>query len=137
MIKTFELTFYMKKESLIDITSEVSKKVEESEINVGIVHLFAVGSTSALSTIEFEPGLKKDIMESLNIIAPKEKEYEHNKRWHDNNGRSHVRATILGSSLTIPIRNRSVHTGTWQQIVLFNLDIIDRERVVLGTIIGD
>jgi len=122
---------------IIDITDKISAKIQESEITNGIVTVFVTGSTGALTTIEYEPGLLKDFPEMLSRIAPDDMNYEHEKMWHDGNGRSHVKASLIGPSITIPFNNTSMLLGTWQQIVFVELDTRRRERKIVLQIIGD
>lgn len=107
---------------MIDITASASKAVENSKLKRGSVTIFIAGSTAAVTTIEYEPGLKTDFPEMLSRIAPKNIEYEHDKTWHDGNGHSHVRA-LVGPSLTIPFKDNRLLLGTWQQIVVVEMDI--------------
>ncbi|RLF61474.1 MAG: YjbQ family protein [Thermoplasmata archaeon] len=120
-----------------DITGEVSRAVKESRIKNGIVNIFIIGSTGAITTIEYEPGLKKDFPRAMERIAPSDIEYEHHKTWGDDNGRSHVRASIIGPSLTIPIIKGELPLGTWQQIVAINFDTKDRNRRIIIQIYGE
>ena len=122
---------------IIDITGSVSGYVENSKIKNGIVIVFVPGSTAGLTTIEYEPGLIKDIQESLEIIAPRRGEYHHNLRWHDGNGFSHVRAAMLGPSLTVPFSNKRLQLGTWQQIVFIDFDNRSRSRELVVQVIGE
>jgi secondary thiamine-phosphate synthase enzyme len=122
---------------MIDITEDVSKTVKESKINDGIATIFVPGSTASITTIEYEPGLLKDFPDMLERIAPKDMNYEHENMWHDGNGHSHVRASLLGPSLTIPFTNKQLTLGTWQQIVLIELDIRSRDRSLVVQIIGE
>ena len=131
----FDLSINMKAESMANITGEVQKEVDKAGAIEGFVVLFSKGSTAALTTIEFESGLVKDMYDALEVIAPKNKEYAHHLKWHDDNGRSHVRSAIIGPSLTITISSGNLDLGAWQQIVLLNLDTRDRERKVIGKII--
>ncbi len=121
---------------MIDITSKVREIVRRSGIKDGIVNVFSPGSTCAISTIEYEPGLLKDFPRFLERIIPKNIEYEHHKRWHDDNGHSHVRATLLKSSYTAPVIDGDVYLGTWQQIVFIELDTRPRHRRIIVTIVG-
>lgn len=121
---------------LIDITPFVSDAVARSGTEAGIAHLFVVGSTAALTTIEFEPGAVADLRTALSRISPADTAYEHDSRWGDGNGRSHVRAAIIGPSLSIPFAEKRLLNGTWQQIVLCELDIRHaRDRSVIVTIL--
>ena len=126
---------------IIDITDQVADAIKNSDINDGIVTIFVSGSTAAVTTIEYEPGLKKDFPAMLNRIAPssssKSIEYEHDNTWHDGNGHSHVRASLIGPSLTIPFQNKRMMLGTWQQIVLSEMDIRPRERNIILQMIGE
>ncbi len=122
---------------IIDITNNVKKILLESKLKNGIITLFVVGSTAAITTIEFESGLTKDFPNMLERIAPKDTEYEHDKTWHDGNGHAHVRASLIGPSLTIPFINGETSLGTWQQIVFLELDTSSRERKVVVQIIGE
>ena len=122
---------------IIDITDQVSKIVKESKIENGAVIVFVVGSTAAITTIEYEPGLQKDFPEMLSRLAPKEIEYAHDNTWHDGNGHSHVRASLIGPSLAIPIIQGHLTLGTWQQIVLVEMDTRPRERKIILQVIGE
>jgi secondary thiamine-phosphate synthase enzyme len=122
---------------IIDITNNVKKILLESQLKNGIITLFVVGSTAAITTIEFESGLTKDFPNMLERIAPMDTEYEHDKTWHDGNGHAHVRASLIGPSLTIPFINGETSLGTWQQIVFVELDTSSRERKVVAQIIGE
>lgn len=121
---------------IIDITSDVKKILFTSKLKDGIVTLFVIGSTASITTIEYEPGLKKDFPRMLERVAPKDIEYEHDNTWHDGNGHSHVRASLVGPSLTIPFHERNLTLGTWQQIVILEMDIRPRNRKVMVQIIG-
>ena len=121
---------------IIDITSKVQSVVGKSGISNGIVNVFVVGSTAAVSTMEYEPGLVYDLSAALSRIAPSDIEYKHHERWGDDNGRSHVKATIMGPSLTVPLENGNLILGTWQQIIFLELDTRPRSRRVVVTVIG-
>jgi secondary thiamine-phosphate synthase enzyme len=122
---------------IIDITDQASKAIEESKIENGIITVFVSGSTAAVTTIEYEPGLKYDFPEMLSRVAPKDIEYKHDNTWHDGNGHSHVRASLIGPSLTIPIVGGNMSLGTWQQIVLLEMDTRPRNRNVILQLIGE
>ncbi|RMF29368.1 MAG: YjbQ family protein [Candidatus Nitrosothermus koennekii] len=122
---------------MVDITEYVSNAVRESKLKDGIVTIFIAGSTAAVTTIEYEPGLLKDFPAMLERIAPRNINYEHEKMWHDGNGHSHVRASLIGPSLTVPFTDNMLILGTWQQIVLVELDIRARERTIIMQIIGE
>lgn len=137
-IITKTLIFQTKgEEDIIDITDDVIKAVNGTKLEKGIVTIFVPGSTGALTTIEYEPGLLIDFPKSLDRISPKGLLYEHDKRWHDGNGHSHVKASLIGPSLTVPFVDRTLSLGTWQQIVFLELDIRSRRRKVLLQIIGE
>ena len=122
---------------MIDITTSISKAVEDSKVTYGIVTVFVAGSTAAVTTIEYEPGLKIDFPNMLSRIVPKNLEYEHDKTWHDGNGHSHIRASLVGPSLTIPFKDGRLLLGTWQQIVILEMDIRQRERKIILQIMGE
>jgi secondary thiamine-phosphate synthase enzyme len=124
-------------DDMIDITQQVATLILEDHIRNGIVTIFVPGSTAAVTTIEYEPGLKHDFPKMLTRIAPKDIEYEHDNTWHDGNGHSHVRASIVGPSLTIPFSNGSLLLGTWQQIVLIEMDTRPRSRSLVAQIMGE
>ncbi len=124
-------------DDMIDITQQVATLILEDYIRNGIVTIFVPGSTAAVTTIEYEPGLKHDFPKMLTRIAPKDIEYEHDNTWHDGNGHSHVRASIVGPSLTIPFSNGSLLLGTWQQIVLIEMDTKPRSRSLVAQIMGE
>ena len=121
---------------IIDITSKVVSNLEVSGVVNGTVNLFVPGSTAALTTIEFESGVINDLKKVISRLAPQEDYYEHNERWGDGNGYSHVRAALLGPSLGVPVINGVLSLGTWQQIVLLDFDNRPRERNIIQQIIG-
>jgi len=120
-----------------DLTAQVQRVVEAARIRTGIAHVFAVGSTAAIGIIEFEPGLQKDLPEMLDRLIPPSRNYGHEQAWHDGNGHSHLQATMLGPSLTVPISAGKLHLGTWQQIAHVECDIHARERTIVVTVMGD
>lgn len=122
---------------ILDITPQVSKALSESEVTNGILLVFVPGSTAAITTIEFEPGLRKDMPEFFEKIIPQNINYHHDKTWGDGNGYAHVRAALIGPSLSIPVLNKRMTLGTWQQIVLIDFDNRPRQRKVLVEIMGD
>ena len=122
---------------IVDITGLVEAVVRRSGISDGVAHVFAIGSTAAISTMEYEPGLKRDLPEILERIAPKDLEYRHHLRWGDYNGHSHVRATILGPSLSVPVRGGRLVLGTWQRIIFIELDVRARSRRIMVTVMGE
>ncbi|MGB8218765.1 MAG: secondary thiamine-phosphate synthase enzyme YjbQ [Methanoregula sp.] len=120
---------------IIDLTPQVAAVVRESAIRDGLVHLFVQHSTAALTTIECEPGVLADLTRSLAVLAPDDAVYAHNTKWGDGNGRSHVKAALVGPSLTVPVAGGKICCGTWQQIVLLELDVnAGRERTVICTV---
>jgi secondary thiamine-phosphate synthase enzyme len=120
-----------------DLTEEVSAIVRDSRVRSGLVQLFHVGSTGALGTIEFEPGLQVDLPVMLDKLFPPSREYGHEQTWHDGNGHSHLQATMLGPSLTVPVRNGRLVFGTWQQIFHLECDVKPRQRTVMVTVLGE
>ncbi len=123
--------------AILDITQEVGRGVSESGIRNGIVTVFVPGATGAVSTIEYEPGLLKDFPRAMERIAPADIDYEHHKTWGCDNGRSHVRATLIGPSLTIPFKDGRLILGTWQQIVFMNFDTRSRRRRIVLQVMGE
>lgn len=122
---------------IIDITDKVSDSVASSKVKDGIVTIFVSGSTAGLTTIEYESGLVQDTKQAFEVIAPRKGEYHHNLRWQDGNGFSHVRAAMLGPSLSVPFSNKRLHLGTWQQIVFIDFDNRPRSREIIVQIIGE
>jgi len=122
---------------IIDITEQVADIISESGISNGTITVFVSGSTGAITTIEYEPGLVKDFPEMLSRISPDDINYFHEQRWHDGNGRSHVKASLVGPSLTIPFKDGQLLLGTWQQIIFLELDTRARTRTLVLQIIGE
>ena len=120
-----------------DITQDVADVVRNSGLRNGIACVFTPSSTSAITTIEFEPGLLRDLPEALERLFPKRARYEHEMRWHDGNGHSHVRASFMSPSMTIPFVDGSPILGTWQQIVFVELDNKARNRRLLVHVLGE
>jgi secondary thiamine-phosphate synthase enzyme len=120
-----------------DITAEIARVVSASELKNGIVTIFCPSATSALTTIEYESGCVSDLRRLFDEIIPQNREYAHNARWHDGNGHSHVRAALLGPSLTIPFVEGSLTLGTWQQIIHVDFDVRSRHRELVLQIIGE
>ncbi|RME83034.1 MAG: YjbQ family protein [Planctomycetota bacterium] len=121
---------------IIDITKAVEENIQKGELRFGVVNLMVIGSTASLSTIEFEPGLVQDLKEVLEKLAPYDFPYHHHDRWHDDNGASHIRATLLGPSLSLPFQNKKLLLGTWQQIILIDFDTRPRSREIICQIMG-
>ena len=120
-----------------DVTPQVQDQVHASGVQSGLVTVFTASSTSALTTIEYEPGALHDLRRALDEIAPQDREYQHNLRWHDGNGHSHLRAALLGPSLTIPILDGQLTLGTWQQILFIDFDVRARSRRLVVQIVGE
>ena len=120
-----------------DLTDQVARIVKSSGVVVGMVNVFNIGSTAAVGTIEFEPGLRRDMPEILDKLIPPSRDYGHEQAWHDGNGHSHLQATLLGPSLTVPVANGEPVLGTWQQICHLECDVRGRQRTVVVTVLGD
>jgi secondary thiamine-phosphate synthase enzyme len=137
MFRTILTVTSTREGDIIDITPLVEKAINESRAKTGLVHLFVQHSTAALTTIEYEPGVLADLKRALAVLAPDIEDYAHNSRWGDGNGRSHVKAALVGPSLTVPITNGKLMCGTWQQIVLLELDVnAGRQRKIVCTVSG-
>lgn len=138
MVKTEELHFETSGPGdIIDLTAQVAKAVKKSGINSGIVTVFAPGSTTGITTIEYEPGLLKDIPDLMEKLIPSQQSYHHDQTWHDGNGFSHLRSALVGSDLTVPFVAGSLTLGTWQQIVFCEFDNRSRSRTVILQIMGE
>jgi secondary thiamine-phosphate synthase enzyme len=120
-----------------DLTDAVAAVVAKAGVQTGVAHIFALGSTAAVGTIEFEAGLRKDLPQLLDRLMPPSTAYGHEQTWHDGNGHSHLQATVLGPSLTVPIRDGKLALGTWQQVFHLECDIRPRERTVIVTVLGE
>jgi secondary thiamine-phosphate synthase enzyme len=120
-----------------DLSGPVERAVAESGIRDGITTVFVSGSTAGITAIEFEPGVVSDLARAFEQLAPRAAEYKHHLRWGDDNGSSHVRAGLLGPSLTVPVRGGSLALGTWQQIVLVEFDTRPRTREIVIQIVGE
>jgi len=137
-VRTAEIRLTTREEGEIqDITRPVQVRVDESGVKNGTVTIFVPGSTGAVTTIEYEPGLLRDLPAALERLAPKGIDYEHERMWHDGNGHSHVRASVIGPSLTVPIADGQLTLGTWQQIVFLELDVRSRSRRIMTTVMGE
>ena len=122
---------------LHDLTEAVARVVAESKVRTGVAHVFVVGSTAAVGTIELEPGLRRDLPELLDRLIPPSRDYGHEQAWHDGNGHSHLQATLLGPSLAVPVSGGKLMVGTWQLVVHLECDVRPRERTVVVTVLGD
>ena len=122
---------------VIDITNQLESAVEESGIENGIALVFVPGSTGGVTTIEYEPGLLKDFPELMEKLVPSNRSYHHDMTWHDGNGFSHLRSSLIGTSLVLPIYRGSVIHGTWQQVVIVDFDNRPRERNVVIHLLGE
>lgn len=120
-----------------DLTNQVAAVVTSSGIQTGTVNVFNIGSTAGVGTIEFEPGLQHDLPTVLDKLLPPSRQYGHEQAWHDGNGHSHLQATLLGPSLTVPVVEGKLALGTWQQIFHLECDVRARQRTVVVTVIGD
>ncbi|HQH28898.1 MAG TPA: secondary thiamine-phosphate synthase enzyme YjbQ [Oligoflexia bacterium] len=119
-----------------DITGRVERIVKESGVVTGTVQVYNVGSTAAITTIEYEPGLCQDLGEVLDRLIPPGRDYGHERAWHDGNAHSHLQATLLGASFSAPVREGRLVVGTWQQIILIECDIKPRKRTLIVTVSG-
>jgi secondary thiamine-phosphate synthase enzyme len=120
-----------------DISRDVVRIVESSRIDVGVVNVHVIGSTAAVGSIEFEPGLKRDLPEILDKLMPPGRHYGHEQAWHDGNAHSHLQATTLGPSMSVPVGHGAPILGTWQQIVLLECDVKPRQRELVVTVMGE
>ena len=138
MIYTGEISLKTKADGeIIDITAKVQKHVTDSGITGGIVTVFVEHSTCGITTVEYEPGLIEDLGKLWERIAPKNIPYAHDAHWGDGNGYAHVRASLLGASLTVPFTDKKLALGTWQQIILVDFDNRPRTRTVVVQVMGE
>jgi secondary thiamine-phosphate synthase enzyme len=137
-VKTGSLTLNTKGHTdIFDITGEVARLVEGSGLQSGIVTVFCPSSTSGLTTVEFEPGAVADLKRLFEDLVPANRDYQHNATWDDGNGHSHMRASLLGASLTIPFVEKTLTLGTWQHVVYLDFDIRPRHRELVVQMVGD
>jgi len=122
---------------IMDITRELERLVTESGLKSGTVTVFCPSSTSGLTTVEYEPGAISDLKRMFEELVPSKREYSHNATWGDGNGHSHMRASLLGASLTIPFIERSLTLGTWQQVIYIDFDIRPRQRELVVQMLGE
>jgi secondary thiamine-phosphate synthase enzyme len=120
-----------------DITSQVATVVKESGLKSGIVTVFCTGSTGGLTTIEYESGVMDDLRQVLDEVVPPDRDYQHHLRWGDDNGSAHIRAALVGPSLTVPFVDGSLTLGTWQQIVFLDFDTRPRSRKLVVQVVGE
>lgn len=137
MIYTTYLDFETISGEVRDITEETARAVRSSGIGSGIITIFVPGATGAITTIEHEPGLIQDLGDALERLAPQGIDYAHNQRWHDGNGHSHIRASLLGPGITVPFLNGELMLGIWQQIVFLEMDNRQRKRRIVVQILGE
>lgn len=137
-VETREISVSGKEDcGIVDITEMVSEEVKKSTIKNGTVTVFCIGSTGAITTMEFESNLSKDVADILDELIPLNKDYRHHKTWGDFNGGSHLRSLLVGPSLTVPFIEKRLTLGTWQQIVYINFDRIEKVRKIVLQIIGE
>jgi secondary thiamine-phosphate synthase enzyme len=122
---------------MIDITELLADTIQDSSISEGVVNIFVPGSTASISTVEYEPGLLNDVPRALEKIAPYGPDYEHHNTWHDDNGASHVRATLMGPGITVPFKGKRLLLGQWQNVCVLDFDTKPRDRKLILTIIGE
>ena len=122
---------------MANLTDRVATVVGRAGIKAGIAQVFCVGSTAAVGTIEFEPGLQRDLPEVLDRLIPPSRDYGHEQAWHDGNGHSHLQATLLGPSLSLPVADGKPVLGTWQQVIHLECDVRPRRRTVVVTVMGE
>lgn len=122
---------------IIDITPLITQEVSHSDLTTGIATIFVPGSTAGITTIEYEPGLIEDLKQAWERLVPESLPYQHNEAWGDDNGHSHVRASLLGPSVTVPFANKVLALGTWQQVVLVDFDVRPRSREIVVQLAGE
>ncbi len=134
MIKTEKISVATEGNTdIVNITGQMEKFLEETEMNEGQINVFVQGSTGAVTVIEFEPNLVKDFVNAMERIAPSDMRYEHFKTWHDDNGYSHIRASVVGCSESIAVSEGMLMLGTWQQVVVVDFDTKPRNRNIILT----
>lgn len=138
MVQTMEVRLRTDGEGdIVNLSPDVEGCLERTGLRNGLLTVFVVGSTAAITTMEFEPGLMEDVPRVLDRIVPSDDVYKHELTWQDDNGHSHVKASLLGPSVTIPVSNGRLATGTWQQIVLIEFDTRRRDRLIVVQILGE
>ncbi len=138
MVRTQELELNVKANcDIVDITADLQEAVRQSEMTSGNITAFCPGSTGGITTIEYEPGLLKDLPEFFEQLLPSNRTYHHDETWHDGNGFSHMRSALIGPSLTVPFVGGRLTLGTWQQVVFLHFDNKDRRRSLVLQLIGE
>ena len=138
VVETHTLKVRTRREGeMLDVTEQVQDVINKGKPSDGVAFVFVPGSTGAITTIEYEPGLTVDFRDALARLVPKDMTYEHEKSWHDGNGHSHVKASLLGPDLAVPFKDRKLLLGTWQQVVFIELDVRPRDRTVIVQLIGE
>jgi secondary thiamine-phosphate synthase enzyme len=138
MVRTIKLALQTKGHTdILDITDEVARAVGTSGLKEGLVTVFTPSSTSGLTTLEYESGAIADLKRALNEIAPADREYQHNLKWGDGNGVAHLRASLVGPSMTLPVVNGQLVLGTWQQVIFLDFDNRPRQRTVVIQCVGE
>ena|SRR2546425_13344746 len=138
VVETHTLNVRTRREGeILDLTEQIQEVINKGKPGDGVAFVFVPGSTGAITTIEYEPGLAIDFPDALARLVPGNMPYEHEKRWHDGNGHSHVKAALLGPDLVVPFKDRKLLLGTWQQIVFVELDVRPRDRTVIVQLIGE
>lgn len=122
---------------MTDLTEQVAEAVGRAGIHTGMAQVFSVGSTAAVSVVEFEPGLCRDVPEQMDRLLPPSRQYGHEQAWHDGNGHSHLQATLMGPSLTVPVADGKLVLGTWQQVFHLECDVRPRQRTIVVTVMGE
>ena len=122
---------------IVDITGKIIEQIEQGKVRQGLISVFVSGSTAAVTTVEYEPGLIKDLKEFVEKLIPSNRKYHHDDRWGDDNGFSHMRASLFGPSLSIPVENGRPLLGTWQQVILLDFDNRPRTREITVQLIGE
>jgi secondary thiamine-phosphate synthase enzyme len=137
LIQLRYIEFQANSGDIVNITEEVSQSLDESGVHSGLLTVFVSGATGAITTVEYESGLIEDMKAALERWSPKDLLYVHNEKWHDGNGHSHIRAALIGPSLTIPFAEGQLMLGTWQQIVFLEMDSRPRHRKIVIHIMGE
>jgi secondary thiamine-phosphate synthase enzyme len=138
MVETHVVKFKTKGAgAIVDLTLEMKEAVANSAATSGTITAFVPGSTGGVTTMEYEPGLLKDVPALMEQLVPSDRSYEHDKTWHDGNGFSHLRSTLIGPDVTVPFSQKNLYLGTWQQVVFLEFDNRARDREIILQIVGD